>query len=199
MNRGFFLFIKAIARAIFAILFPARVQGAERIPAEGAVILCGNHISMLDPIIAGLSVRRPVRFMAKEELFRFKPLGALITALGAYPVKRGATDMAAIRTSMKLLKEGEVLGIFPQGSREKDGEHLRMENGVGLMAQRSGAAVCPMRIVGPYRPFRRTPLFIGAPIDLQDLEGRSDSLSIDTATRRIEEAIWALGPDHLLS
>lgn len=193
MKKRFYLVIRTIARVLFAILYPTTVIGAENIPASGGVILCGNHISMIDPIVAACSIVRPVRFMAKKELFAFKPLGGFFQALGAFSVDRGGTDMAAMRTSLSILKNGEVLGIFPQGTRDKDHEHGKMESGVGLIALRSRAIVIPMRVFGPYRLFRRTRLVIGPPVDLSGFDGVCDSHSIDAATRRIERDVWALG------
>jgi 1-acyl-sn-glycerol-3-phosphate acyltransferase len=188
----FYRFARALARAYFAIFLPLRARGTENIPESGAVILCGNHISMLDPVTIGVIAKRSICFMAKKELFAIKPFAAVLKRLNAFSVDRKNTDMAAMRTAMAILRRGDVLGIFPEGSREKPGVEPKLETGVGLIAMRSNAAVVPVRIVGPYRLFRRTGVAFGAPIDMDDLRGRADGEALGEAVRRIGDAIFAL-------
>ena len=164
----------------------------ENLPAEGAAILCGNHKSLLDPLAAGVAVGRPVRFMAKIELFRVPVVRGIIRALGAFPVNRGNADMTAVRTSLSVLKEGGVLGIFPQGGREVSG-YRGMETGVALIALKSGAPVVPMRFLEKFRLFRRNTLIIGRPVDLSAFSIRAGSEALNKATERIEAAVAALG------
>lgn len=183
---------KALVRIFFALAYPLRVLGADNLPKSGAAILCGNHMSLLDPLAAGVAVGRPVRFMGKKELFRVPLLGGLLRALGAFSVDRGNADMAAVRTSLALLKEGGVLGIFPQGGRETGG-YRGMETGVALIALKSGAPVVPMRILGKFRPFRRNTLIIGQAVDLCAYSIRGGSETLARATERIEAAVAALG------
>ena len=191
MKPGFYRFARAILRALFAVVYPLTMRGAEHLPASGAAILCGNHKSLLDPLAAGVAVRRPVRFMAKAELFRVPGLSALILWLGSFPVNRGNADMAAVRTSLSILKEGGVLGIFPQGGRELK-ERRGMETGVALIALKSGAPVVPMRFLDRFRPFRRNTLIIGEPVDLSGFSIRDGSEALAGATRKIEAAVEAL-------
>jgi 1-acyl-sn-glycerol-3-phosphate acyltransferase len=191
MRPGFYAFAKVIMRVFFAILWPLRTKGVENLPESGAAILCGNHKSLLDPLAAGVAVGRPVRFMGKIELFRVPVLRALIRWLGAFPVNRGNADMAAVRTSLSILKEGGVLGIFPQGGREMKG-HSAMETGVALIALKSGATVIPMRISERFRPFRRNTLTIGKPVDLSAFSIRGGSEALSQATQKIEAAVDAL-------
>lgn len=191
MSAGFYRFARFLLRFFFAVICPLRVCGAERFPAEGAVILCGNHLSYLDPLSMAVCVPRTVRFIAKQELFRHKALKPLITWLGAFPVSRGSGDLAALRTALGILKEGGVLGIFPQGTRDPERRHA-MEGGVALMALRSGAPVVPVRIFGPFRPFRRTDIVFGAPMDLSAYGKKCDSATIQQVTAAIESAIWSM-------
>jgi 1-acyl-sn-glycerol-3-phosphate acyltransferase len=177
-------------RFFFSVFFRWQVIGAEHIPKEGAVILCSNHISLLDPPIVGSGCDRVVHFMAKEELFRIPVLSFLITRFGAFPVKRGASDRSAIRTTLKLLGEGKILGIFPEGTRSKTGELGPGLPGVAMFALKSDASVIPVAIIGPYRLFRPVKLVYGRPIDIsQYRSGKSDSETMKETTNLIMQSI----------
>ena len=124
------------------------IQGVENMPAEGPVILAINHQSIWDPLVAAASLPREVSFMAKEELFSIPVLGKIITKLGAFPVKRGKGDMNAIRQSLAILKEGRVLGLFPEGTRSKTGEIQKGLPGMVLLMEKSKASVVPIKVFG---------------------------------------------------
>lgn len=120
------------------------VEGEEQVPWTGPAILAANHVSFIDPIIVGVSVRRPVHFMAKEELFRFRPFGRFLRALQAFPVNRRRLDLQAMNQAISLLEQGQIVVIFPEGTRG-DGMHLgAAKPGIGLIAARSGAPVIPV-------------------------------------------------------
>lgn len=128
-----------------------RVSGQENIPTEGPVLFAPNHVSFIDPPVMGCAAWPRVRFMAKEELFRFKPFGKLIGSLGAFPVRRGENDSAAIRVAIDVLKGGDALLVFPEGTRG-DGERLLpIRAGIAMLAKRSGAVVVPVGIAGTAR------------------------------------------------
>lgn len=158
-----------VFRAYLKLFLRWRVDGVERVPAEGAVIVCGNHYHWMDPVAVACALRRPVHFMAKEELFRFKPFGALLRIARAYPVKRGAADRSALKKTFELLEQGEVVGIFPEGTRSKTGELGKAEPGVGLFAHRARVTVLPFGIAGSYRPFRRLTIIFGQPMRFDGL------------------------------
>ena len=164
---GFHFCLGAVIRCIFRV----KVEGENNLPDEGAFIVASNHISNADPVILAVSVknRRKIRFMAKKELFRIPLLAQLIKALGAFPVDRGGSDVSALKRSLTMLKNNEVVGIFPQGTRYPNvhPSTSTVRNGVGMLAKRSGAMIVPVCIetknfkILPF--FRRTYVRIGTP------------------------------------
>lgn len=121
-----------------------KIRGTENIPPEGGVILAPNHVSYFDPpVIATSIMKRPIRFMAKESLFEMLFYGWYLKKLGAFPVKRKVSDVSSYRTALRLLKSGEIVLIFPEGTRG-DGKVLgKAKPGVGRIASASGAPVVP--------------------------------------------------------
>ena len=193
MSGRLYRILRVVLTPIYAALRPARVEGAENVPDEGGFILCSNHVSARDPIYLALRLKkRQLHFMAKAELFKIKPLGALIRALGAFPVDRHNSDLNAIRTALKLLNDGHGLAIFPQGTRSRDNSPTPMLNGVSMIALRAGKPVIPAYIGGPYRLFRRTAVRFGKPVDLSEFGRRMDSETLTAATQKIADSIWAM-------
>ncbi|MDQ0111559.1 lysophospholipid acyltransferase family protein [Paenibacillus harenae] len=178
-----------LLRVIYTLLFRVEARGTENIPADGAVVLASNHLSVLDPPTVGIKIRRKVHFMAKEELFKIPVFGSLIRSFGAFPVKRGGVSKDAIKSAISLLKEGNVLGIFPEGTRNS--QEGMAKKGASLIAIRSGAAVVPVAIIGKYSLFRKMVVCYGKPIDLKPFieEGAPDMLEqvTDAIMARIRE------------
>lgn len=137
--------------ALASVVWGFRRRGVDRIPDEGPVIIASNHISNWDPVLLGLGCRREVHFMAKEELFRNAFLRWLITAYNAMPVRRGAPDSGALREARALLRRGEVLLMFPGGTRDESGEVGDPKPGVGFLAAAGRASVVPAYITGSNR------------------------------------------------
>jgi 1-acyl-sn-glycerol-3-phosphate acyltransferase len=144
--------LKAIARPIFRILFSVEYHGLENVPASGPVILAGNHPSYLDPILISLPVKRAIRFMAWDRLFKVPLLGQFIRACGAFPVdlRRGKGE-AAFREARRVLTSGEALGIFPEGQRSERGPMGELKHGVARLAIETGAPIVPITIGGANR------------------------------------------------
>ncbi|MDL2206313.1 1-acyl-sn-glycerol-3-phosphate acyltransferase [Eubacteriales bacterium OttesenSCG-928-N13] len=193
MNPRIYAFVCGLARIIMKVFFPYRVMGLENIPAEGGAILCCNHISLRDPVLMAAAMKRPVRFMAKAELFKYKFTDRFLRAVGAFPVNRGKSDMSSLRTAISCVKEGSVLGIFGQGHRDKSGDS-KMESGVALIAMRTGAPVIPALIVGRYKLFRRMEVYIGPRVDLSKYEGKHDGELLRAVATEIESGVRALAP-----
>lgn len=129
------------------------VTGVENVPMSGPLIVACNHVSYVDPVALGVAMPRRVWYMAKVELFRIPVLGPTISGLGAYPVDRGKTDVAAIRASLRVLKEGKAIGIFPEGTRNLHGD-APVHTGVALLASLAGAPVLPAFVRGGDRAKR---------------------------------------------
>ena len=193
MGQRFYRFCCAVARPFYNIVFPAEVEGLENVPAEGGALLCANHCSNRDPFYLAIRIRdRYLHFMAKVELFKFKPVAMFVSGLMAFPVDRGHNDLNAVRTALKLLADGHILGVFPQGTRSLDNSRLPMLNGVSMIALRAQKPVIPVYIDGPYRPFRRMKVRFGKPVDLSDFGRKMDGETLKAATRRIEDAVWGM-------
>lgn len=163
MAELFYTLLKCLARPFFGALFAIRCDGMERVPRSGPLIVICNHQSGFDPPVVAAILPRPVYFMTKAELFRFRPFAALIGALHAYPVKRGRPDRGAIRKSLDLLKAGETLLIFPEGHRTETGALQPARSGVVFLAKRAGAPIVPVGIVGRYGFRRRIRYYVGEP------------------------------------
>ena len=151
----FYWLIYWIVRICFSLYFRIEVAGIEKIPRQGPLLILVNHLTLLDPPMAAVVMPRPVYFMAKVELFSYPGLGRLITHLHAFPVHRGRADRRAIRTSLRILEQGEALMIFPEGHRSETGELQEARAGAVYLAQKSGSPCVAVGISGRYG-FRKT-------------------------------------------
>ncbi len=196
MNRRFYRFLCVVLGAWYRLFFPYRIDGAENIPAEGGFVLCANHCSNRDPFFLAIACKhRCFHFMAKAELFRWKPLARIVRSLGGFPVERGNSDLNSVRTALKLITDGHGLAIFPQGTRVKDNRRTPMLEGVSMIALRAGVPVIPAYIGGPFRLFHRVQISFGKPVDLSGFGRRMTSETLAAATRHIEDAVWSLKAD----
>tara|TARA_Y100001968_G_scaffold302185_1_gene315283 strand:- start:1270 stop:1956 length:687 start_codon:yes stop_codon:yes gene_type:complete len=138
---------------IFRFLFRGKTIGILNLPKTGGVVVVSNHGSHLDPPILGHALGRPVAFMAKSELFRVPLLSNIISACGAYPVKRGAGDREALRTASKRLIDGWATGVFIDGTRQENGRVNDPKAGAALLSARTGCPILPVAIVNSHRAF----------------------------------------------
>lgn len=185
-------FCRSVLRIIYKILFRLEAVGSEHVPKEGGVLLCSNHLSLLDPPTIGILLKRKVHFMAKKELFDIFGFGWLIKELGAFPVKRGGVSKESIKTSLTLLRTGHVMGIFPEGTRNKGDEGGIGKRGAATFALRSDAAVVPVAIVGQYKMFKKMKVVYGPPVDLTEFKESGVPDAAEKATEKIMSAIAEL-------
>lgn len=192
-------FFRFLLRVIYRFLFRLKAVGTEHVPAEGAVIIASNHISLLDPPAVGVLIKRQVHFMAKEELFKIPVFGSLIKSFGAYPVKRGGVSIDAIKSSINLLKSGKMMGIFPEGTRQKSDDPAAAagaKKGTAMIALRSNATVVPVAIVGGYKLFRQTTIVYGEPVDIKSVTAAEGQDIYEAVTDEIMRHINKLNAKH---
>lgn len=185
-----------IVRGIFSIVLrfymKVRVEGSENIPTEGPLVVCANHIAWPDPVLVTCSNNRLIHWMAKSELFKYPIFGPLLRKIYAYPVDRGKPDMSAIRDSLAVLKDGGIVGIFPEGTRQGGRGALgEMHPGAALIALRGHAQVVPVAIRGRYGFMRTITVAYGKPFTLEVATGRV-SQDMTEGAKVITEAIHTL-------
>lgn len=137
-----------IARLGATMMFELKSYGIHHVPPRGGVLLVSNHQTYLDPVILGVHLRRPVGFLAKSELFENKHFSWLIRSLNAFPVKRGEGDVGAMKEAIRRLKEGNILTMFPEGTRTKDGEIGPIQAGIALLIRKAQVPVIPAVVDG---------------------------------------------------
>ena len=187
-------------RTPLCLLLGVRVRGRENVPKTG-FLLAANHTSMLDVVVLYGFLWRRIRFMAKKEIFQTKIGAWFFRRMGAFPVDREGNDVGAIRTAIRLLKEGEIVCLFPEGTRHsgEDPRQSAVHGGVGMIAYRSGAPVLPVFIRARdnhVRFFLRTEVIIGEPISGAALGiEKGGSAEYGRAAERVFSVICALGDE----
>ncbi|MCW6050203.1 1-acyl-sn-glycerol-3-phosphate acyltransferase [Lyngbya sp. CCAP 1446/10] len=194
----YYLFKWSIVSPMLHLYFRGRIYGTENVPAEGPVVIVSNHASDFDPPILSSSMRRPVAFMAKEELFKVPILKQAITLYGAYPVKRESADRSAIRSAIKSLENGWATGVFLQGTRTPDGRITDPKLGAALIAAKAKVPLLPVSLWGTHaisskgsavpRPVPLT-VRIG---NLIEAPGSSDREELEALTQRCATEINAM-------
>lgn len=144
----FYDFVGVVVRLILALFMRVRVEGLEKVPASGPFLLVSNHLNLIDPPVLGALLPRRVTFMAKEELFRVPIVGLVVKSYGAFSVRRGQPDRQAIRTASDVLRNGGVIGIFPEGTRSKSGKMNEAYPGAALLALMTASTLVPVGISG---------------------------------------------------
>ena len=188
--------LKVIVRgAIFAwckIYYRAEILGTENIPKDGALIFCGNHRSYLDPPLIVVTGKRDMRFLAKQELYNNKFLAFLGWTFDAIAVKRDEKDVTAVKESLKTLKDGNCIALFPEGTRNGLEKGEKVKDGAAFFAVRSGAKVIPCGIKGGEKGNRKVTITYGKPLDFSEYKGNKDKEVLDKVTDEIMENILEL-------
>ena len=196
---SFYSGAKKVLTPVLKFLFRIKITGAENVPKSGGAIISANHTSMLDVLALAASFDRLLMFMAKKELFKFKPFGALLGKLGAFPVNRKGADVGAIKKAISLVEEGELVNIFPQGTRRKrqDPSKTQVKSGIGMIAHHAKCPVIPVFIKAKNNHihfFGKTEIIIGEPIAYDELGFESGGKAeYAEASRKVFSKVCELG------
>ncbi len=178
---SFYSSAKKLLAGFIRALYRVKITGAENEPPDGTFLICANHISEADPVIIGASIKHNPRYMAKKELMRVPLVGGLVRALGAYPIDRGGNDVGAVKRTIEMLKNGESVTMFPQGTRYRgvDPKGTKIKYGCAMIALRAEVSVLPIYIkTKNYKIglFKRTYISIGKPITYDELSEASSGM-----------------------
>ena len=171
-----------------ALVYPCKLLNPEGFSLDAPYILMSNHQSMMDPLLLAVKLKKyEIRFIGKRELTSSKTLKWIVEHLHMISVSRHASDLAAMRAAGEALRQGHVLGIFPEGGRRHGVPMETMESGVSLLALRHRVPLLPVYIISRPRPFRRTRMFVAPPLDYSDLAaGTADKAVTDALSQRIK-------------
>ena len=185
---GLYKFALGLCSVVLKIMFNVKVAGLENIPKDKNFILVSNHISNFDPIALGVAVKEPLAFMGKEELFKNKLFGGLLKKFGAFPVSRGSGDLGAIKTALRILKDGKNMVMFPEGTRSKTKGMMRKgKSGAVMLASKVGCGLLPAGISAEYKFRGKVTITFGEYIDFS--EYKSKKLSAEELQAMTDEIL----------
>ena len=186
-------FVRMVIIIECKILYRYKLLGKENIPNDGAVIYCGNHRNYLDPQLIVITAQRHVRFIAKDELGKNKLFNALGNLFNVIRVKRDSKDITAIKESLKTLKQGEAIALFPEGTRNGLEKGEDVKEGAAFFALRTGAKVLPIGISGGEKIFKKATIKYGKPLDFSEYKGKAqDKEVLEKVTKEIMDNIIEL-------
>jgi 1-acyl-sn-glycerol-3-phosphate acyltransferase len=185
---------------LFVALYRVRIEGRDRIPAEGAALVCSNHQSHLDPIVVGLAFNRRLNFVARKSLFNNRVFGWLIRFLDAIPLDRDGFSLSGIKETLKRLRRDEMVLIFPEGTRTKDGDLGTIKPGIAALARRGGVCILPVGFDGCYAAWPRRHVLpwpigvinivVGEPIPASLIANLDDEQLLIELERRLRANFW---------
>lgn len=184
-DRKYYDIVKGPCKFALKLGLRIKCEGVENIPKEGAFILASNHIHFVDPAVLLANFPRPIHFMAKVEAFKYKITAWLLTHLNTFPVSRGRSDKASIDYAVKLIENGHVMGIFPEGTRSKDLKPHKAKAGIALIARQTKADILPCSIYCEKKGglFRKVTVRYGELIKYEEL-----GLTEESSTKELRAA-----------
>lgn len=191
----FYRVMHIILFPILWILYPFKVHGRENVPKDRAVVLCANHAHAIDPFHICIALPRtvPVRIMGKKELFEKPFLGRFLSKLGGFPVDRGNSDLSAVKTSIKTIKEGADLLVFPEGTRVSREGEVRAHRGVVMIAMRTGAPLLPVYVGKKNKLFHMTHIVFGKPFEPKTETRQGSAEEYQEIADEVVRRAYALG------
>lgn len=183
-----------IVRPFVGLYYPMKFIGKENIP-EGGALVCANHSSAIDPFFLAFALgkKRPICAMAKESLMRIPVIGKILKLAGTFGVKRGASDIHAVKHAMEQLKKGEYVVLFPEGTRVKSREEGEPKTGAAMLACRTGVPVLPVYIPIRKRVLRINRVYIGQPLHFSPEGKRASSQEYEAMTKTLMDQIYGVG------
>ncbi|MGD9644399.1 MAG: lysophospholipid acyltransferase family protein [Pirellulales bacterium] len=195
-SRLWYVYMRYFCRLIALALYRVRVAGHEQVPVVGGALVVSNHQCFLDPVLVGICFRRRMNFLARDTLFSFSPLGRLIASLDAIPIDRDGSGLSGLKETLRRLKRGELVLIFPEGTRSFDGHLLPLKPGFTTVARRSDVPIVPVAIDGGFEAWPRSRLMpwfapvqieIGRPITPAEMQAFDERELVEEVACRMAE------------
>jgi 1-acyl-sn-glycerol-3-phosphate acyltransferase len=196
LSRAWYRLLQRVLQLLAVLAYRVRHTGTLNIPAEGGVLVVCNHQSHFDPPFVGMGCPRRMNYLARDTLFRFAPFAWLIASVDAIPIDREGIGLSGIKESLRRLKRGEMVLIFPEGTRSRDGRIARFRPGFTALAVRSGAAILPVAIDGAFQAWPRwhklprlgtIRVHYGEPILPGEIAGRDERELLAEVERRVRQ------------
>lgn len=193
-ERKWYRFLYAVVRPFVGLYYPMKFIGRENIP-EGGALVCGNHSSAVDPFFLAFALgpKRQIRAMAKESLLKIFFIGKLLKLVGTFPVRRGASDIHAIKYALEELNKGEYVVLFPEGTRVKSRQEGDPKTGAAMLACRTGVNVLPVYVPIHKKPFRWNRVYIGQPYKMTYEGKRATAQDYERLTTELMDKIYGAG------
>lgn len=187
------IIVRPLCYVAAKIIYRVKIEGLENVPKNSACIICGNHVHALDAPALLATINRDVCFMAKEELWRSIGFRFMAMCYNVFPVKRGKKDTDAIKTALRVLKNNQILGMFPEGTRNGMERNIKPKNGAVNIAIRAGVPIIPFGVIGDFKPFKKIIYRFGEQIDLSNYKDKAkDKEFVDGLTKEVMDKVVEL-------
>lgn len=183
-------FLVSIVSVLVKLIYRVKINGIENLKDDQPFIISANHIHIFDPVILATLTKRQIFFLSKKELFEKKLFAKVFGKLGVIPIDRDNTDIKAIKSCFRVIRDGNILGIFPEGTRVKTVDINNMKKGVALIALKNKVNILPIHIEGTYRIFSKITVDIYPMIEINNFENMEDSEAIDKLTEELFNQIY---------
>lgn len=183
-------FLVSIVSVLVKLIYRVKINGIENLKDDQPFIISANHIHIFDPVILATLTKRQIFFLSKKELFEKKLFAKFFGKLGVIPIDRDNTDIKAIKSCFRVIRAGNILGIFPEGTRVKTVDINNMKKGVALIALKNKVNILPIHIEGTYRIFSKITVDIYHMIEINNFENMEDSEAIDKLTEELFNQIY---------